>query len=111
MTSLISWEGLAQEGKYSFPSQLSTVLISHSLIAIMLGRLRMSVEECITAYVKLMKRIFERKENRSIMSALGRVKPRFSSRALSDAIAEVLQSSGHSISEKFEEDEEPTCKV
>lgn len=45
------------------------------------------------------------------MSALGRVKPRFSSRALSDAIAEVLQSSGHSISEKFEEDEEPTCKV
>lgn len=71
----------------------------------------MSVEECIIAYVKLMKRVFEKKENRTIMSALGRVKPRFSSQALSDAIAEVLHARGHSVGEKFEEDEEPTCKV
>jgi Flp pilus assembly protein CpaB len=58
-----------------------------------------------------MKRIFEKKDNRSIMSVLGRVKPRFSSEALSDAIAEVLKASGHSVYEKLEEIEEPTCKV
>ncbi|KAH3962123.1 hypothetical protein HBI25_217790 [Parastagonospora nodorum] len=81
------------------------------LIAIMLGRLRMSVEDCIIAYVKLMRRIFERKENRSIMSALGRVKPRFSAQALSEAIVEVLRASGHSPSESFEEPGDPTCKV
>lgn len=71
----------------------------------------MSVEECITAYVKLMKCIFEKRENRSIMSALGRVKPRFSSEALSDAITEVLKSEGHSVYERFEERDDPTCKV
>jgi hypothetical protein len=77
----------------------------------MLGRLRMSVEDCIAAYVKLMKCIFEKKENRSIMSALGRVKSRFSSEALSDAIIEVLKSEGHSVHERFEERDDPTCKV
>jgi hypothetical protein len=71
----------------------------------------MSVEECITAYLDLMKRIFEKRENRSIMSALGRVKPRFSAKALSDAIAEVLRSRGYSTQEKFEEGDDPTCKV
>jgi hypothetical protein len=77
----------------------------------MLGRLRMSVEDCIAAYIKLTRRIFEKRENRSIMSSLGRVKPRFSSSVLSDAIAEVLTTNGHSASEKFEETNEPTCKV
>jgi hypothetical protein len=77
------------------------MLTIYRLIAIMLGRLRMSVEECITAYSKLMKRIFERKENRSIMGVLGRVKPRFSSEVLGEAIKEVLNSSGH----------DPMCKV
>jgi len=83
----------------------------HRLIAIMLGRLQMSVEDCIIAYVKLMRRIFERKENRSIMSTIGRVKPRFSAQALSEAIVEVLRASGHSPSESFEEPGDPTCKV
>jgi hypothetical protein len=86
-------------------------LTGYRLIAIMLGRLRMSVEECITAYSRLMKRIFEKKENRSIMDVLGRVKPRFSSEALAEAIKEVLDFSGHNIDEKFEETNEPTCKV
>ncbi|KAH8727730.1 acyl transferase/acyl hydrolase/lysophospholipase [Phaeosphaeriaceae sp. PMI808] len=81
------------------------------LIAIMLGRLRMSVETCITQYIKLMTCIFERRENRSIISAFGRVKPRFSAQALSDAIKEVIEVSGHSVNEKFEEPEMPNCKV
>jgi hypothetical protein len=77
----------------------------------MLGRLRMSVEECITAYSRLMKRIFEKRENRSIMGILGRVKPRFSSEALEEAFKDVLTSSGHRVDEKFEEIDEPMCKV
>jgi hypothetical protein len=71
----------------------------------------MSVEDCITAYAKLMRCIFEKKENRSIMGFLGRVKPRFSSEALAEAIREVLTTSGYQVDEKFEEVEEPTCKV
>jgi hypothetical protein len=71
----------------------------------------MSVEDCIAAYTRLMKRVFEKKENRSIMSALGRVKPRFSAQALSDAIAEVLRAHGYSVADKFEEGDDPTCKV
>jgi hypothetical protein len=77
----------------------------------MLGRLRMSVEDCIAAYTKLMRRVFEKKENRSIMSALGGVKPRFSAQALADAITEVLVANGHTMYDKFEEHDDPICKV
>lgn len=32
------------------------------LIAIMLGRLEMDVDECVTAYIRLMKTVFETKK-------------------------------------------------
>ena len=83
----------------------------HRLIAIMLGRLEMSVEECIKAYLDLMTQIFEKRENRSIIGVLGGVKPRFSSAVLKDAIAQVIKDSGRSLDEKFDDGTKPRCKV
>ncbi|ERF69235.1 hypothetical protein EPUS_01192 [Endocarpon pusillum Z07020] len=81
------------------------------LIAIMLGRLEMSVEECITAYTKMMKHVFEKKANHSFISILGGVKPRFSSKALENAILQVLKERGIRIDEKFENGTRLRCKV
>jgi hypothetical protein len=71
----------------------------------------MSVEECIDAYTKMMKYVFEKKANHSFMSILGGVKPRFSSKVLEDAISQILQTCGISINEKFENGTRPRCKV
>lgn len=68
----------------------------------MLGRLEMTVEECIKEYTKLMEHVFSKRENRSIMSVLGKVQPRFSAKALEDAIATVVRNCGVSVDEDFE---------
>ena len=77
----------------------------------MLGRLEMSVEECIDAYTKMMKLVFETKANHSFISVLGGVKPRFSSKALENAISQVLKARGIPVDEKFENGTRPRCKV
>jgi hypothetical protein len=77
----------------------------------MLGRLEMSVQECIDAYTKMMRQVFQKKANRSIIGVLGGVKPRFSSKALEDAITQLLKSRGIPIDEKFQCGKKPRCKV
>ncbi|KAL6706652.1 hypothetical protein ACN47E_005194 [Coniothyrium glycines] len=81
------------------------------LIAIMLGRLEMTVQECIDAYLRLMTQIFEKRENRSIVGVLGGVKPRFSSAVLKDAISQVITNCGIPLEEKFANSMKPRCKV
>ncbi|KAH7344369.1 phospholipase [Pyrenochaeta sp. MPI-SDFR-AT-0127] len=81
------------------------------LIAIMLGRLQMSVEECITAYVTLMKEVFEKRINRSRIDFRGKVKPQFSSTVLKEAISKVVRGCGVPLDEKFDNGSEPRCKV
>lgn len=76
--------------------------VSRSLIAIMLGRLEMTVEECIDAYKKMMRQVFEKKDNRSVLKKLSGVTPRFSSKELENAIRQVLELRGVSADEKFE---------
>lgn len=87
-----------------------------SLIAIMLGRLRMTVDECIEAYSSLMEKVFEKRENRTYVAILRRERPRFSSKALEDAIKSVLISRNVPVDEKFEdpneaEGDDQGCKV
>ncbi|KAF2815391.1 uncharacterized protein BDZ99DRAFT_516118 [Mytilinidion resinicola] len=77
----------------------------------MLGRLEMSVEECIDAYKKMMEQVFEKRANRSFIGVLGGVKPRFSSKALEDAILEVIRGRGISVDGKLENGTRPRCKV
>ena len=67
----------------------------HRLIAIMLGRLRMSVEDCIIEYENLARKIFERYSNSIINGAvqLKRVKftgARHDSSILEDAFKEFV---------------------
>jgi hypothetical protein len=77
----------------------------------MLGRLRMSVDDCIDAYVKLMERVFKRRENISFVGFLGGVKPRFSSDGLKEAITEVLKERKIAPDELFENGQQQGCKV
>ena len=71
----------------------------------------MSVEECIDAYTKMMKQVFEKRANQSFISILGGVKPRFSSKALENAISQVLKERNISVDEKFEKRTRSQCKV
>lgn len=66
------------------------------LIAIMLGRMKMSVEECIEAYIKLADKVF-RPTHTMPLSFKGRVREKFDSKALEQAVKQYL--TDHSLSE------------
>jgi predicted acylesterase/phospholipase RssA len=61
---------------------------SASLIAIMLGRLKMSIDECIDAYLSLSDRVFQKKRHR--VTAKGNIQGRFDSEELARAVKEVV---------------------
>jgi hypothetical protein len=77
----------------------------------MLGRLEMTVEECIAAYTRMMKHVFEKKANHSLISIIGVVKPRFSSTALEQAISQVLDDRGVPTTAMFRDSTRSQCKV
>jgi hypothetical protein len=60
-----------------------------SLIAIMLGRLRMSVADCITAYLSLSERVFRKTRHR--VTVKGQVQGRFNAEQLAQAVKEVVK--------------------
>lgn len=64
-----------------------------SLIAIMLGRLEMSVDECIKTYTELSKDVFH-KTRRIPIGFKGDLKERYDSEALEQAVKKVLRNRG-----------------
>lgn len=84
-------------------------LIQHSLIAIMLGRLEMTVDECIEAYGSAMGGVF-RKTSRGI-SLKGKVQGRFDTRELEKKIKEFIKSKGCEDQTLYTEDGSTKCKV
>jgi hypothetical protein len=58
----------------------------------MLGRLRMSIDECIDAYLSLSDRIFQKKRHRVTIN--GNIQGRFDSEELARAIKEVVTRKG-----------------
>jgi hypothetical protein len=62
------------------------------LIAVMLGLLKMSVAECITAYLSLSDRVF--RKTRHWVTIKGRVQGRFDSEELARAVKEVVKQRG-----------------
>lgn len=66
----------------------------------MLGRLEMDIDECIQAYKTTMKTVFEKKRNVLSLSFSGKVKAKFSSKALEVAIRQVIKER-----EGFDEDD------
>jgi hypothetical protein len=85
---LISLVARAQEGKQIYID--AGVTNVGRLIAIMLGRLEMDVDECITAYTEFMRTVFEKKSSWFSASWAGNIKSQFDSVKLETAIKEVI---------------------
>ncbi|KAH7205628.1 acyl transferase/acyl hydrolase/lysophospholipase [Fusarium oxysporum] len=83
------------------------------LIAIMLGRLQMDVDECISAYNDLIKVVFskEARVHQSKFNLLGQTQARFDSGGLKDAIEKTLRDRGLSPTDDMVDSREPGCKV
>jgi len=81
------------------------------LIAIMLGRLQMDVDECITAYTGLMKTVFEKKRLRLPIDWKGKTKSRFDAAKLESAVKEVITSRGAKETDLFNDGLERGCRV
>jgi hypothetical protein len=81
------------------------------LIAIMLGRLEMGVDECISAYSKLMESVFEVKSSRLPISWRGRTMAQFDSARLKKAIEEVITGQGASTIDFFNDGSPHECRV
>ncbi|KAM3080720.1 hypothetical protein ACMFMG_005653 [Clarireedia jacksonii] len=80
------------------------------LIAIMLGRLEMSVDECIEAFTSMMDIVFVRSHRLPFRWTNGKVQARYDTRALERCIANVIQRAGHGGSTMRVADI-PTCKT
>jgi hypothetical protein len=81
------------------------------LIAIMLGRLEMDVDECITAYTKLIKSVFETKIRWSPAGWTGKINARFDATKLETAIKEVINRQGMKEADLFNDGVERGCRV
>jgi hypothetical protein len=81
------------------------------LIAIMLGRLEMDVDECISAYKDLMKAVFEEKLRRVPISWRGNTKAQFDSARLKSAIEKVITSCGLYQADLFNDGTARGCRV
>lgn len=82
------------------------------LIAIMLGRLRMTIPECIEIFKHISKSVFGDNPGylrRAAKQVAG--KPFFSAQALEKAIKELLTARGIDPDTLFKESDDPTCKV
>ena len=78
------------------------------LIAIMLGRLRMTVDECVDAYTKLSDRVFEKKSHR--ITIKGKLQGRFDSAELERAVKNIVVGRGLGEDVLLKDSDSP-CKV
>ena len=83
----------------------------HRLIVIMLGRLEMDVDDCISAYRKLMESVLGRKSNWSPVDWTGGTKLRFDSMRLKNAIEYVITCQGISTTDLLNDGQPRGCKV
>ncbi|KAG9647576.1 phospholipase, patatin family protein, partial [Aureobasidium melanogenum] len=81
------------------------------LIAIMLGRLEMSVDKCIEAYIDLMKTVFGQKSSRIPFNWKGKVRAQFDSARLENAINSVIAKCGASKTDLLNDGAERGCRT
>ncbi|CAN9193253.1 unnamed protein product [Alternaria alternata] len=79
------------------------------LIAVMLGRLKMSVADCITVYLSLSDRVFRKTRHR--VTVKGQVQGRFDADELARAIKEVVKQQGLKEDALLKDAPEAGCKV
>jgi hypothetical protein len=75
----------------------------------MLGRLRMSVADCITAYLSLSERVFRKTRHR--VTVKGKVQGRFDVEELAQAVKEVVRQQGLQEDALLKDTAEAGCKV
>jgi hypothetical protein len=80
-----------------------------SLSAIMLGRLRMTVDDCIDAYTSVSDRIFQRKKHNATIR--GRVQGRLDSREMEAALKEIIVKQGLEEDALLKDSPNAKCKV
>jgi len=79
------------------------------LIAIMLGRLRMSIDECINAYLSLSDRVFQKKRHR--VAVKGNIQGRFDSEELARVVKELVIARELQDDTLLQDISENACKV
>lgn len=77
----------------------------------MLGRLEMTIDECITAYIQLMGSIFKREHHLPFSITKGKVQPRFSTKELESSIKRVITDAGFPAEAPMRGSKETSCKV
>jgi len=102
------------EGEKSMIIQINCKLkdVNLRLIAIMLGRLRMTIPECIEIFKHISKSVFG--ENPGTFRRLAKQiagRPFFNAQALEKAIKELLTARGIDSDTLFKESNDPKCKV
>jgi hypothetical protein len=75
----------------------------------MLGRLQMTVQECIDAYTALSQKVFEKQSHR--LSIKGRIQGRFDAAALEQAVKRILQQHGFAEHTLLRDSPDAPCKV
>ena len=75
----------------------------------MLGRLKMSIGECIDAYLKLSDRVFQKKSHR--VTIKGNIQGGFDAEELARAVKEVVVARGHHEDELLKGGSDDTCRV
>jgi hypothetical protein len=75
----------------------------------MLGRLKMSVADCIAAYLSLSNRVFRKTRHR--VTVKGRVQGRFDAEELVQAVKEVVRQQGLQEDALLKNTAEAGCKV
>ena len=84
-------------------------VLTSRLIAVMLGRLRMSVADCITAYLSLSERVFRKTRHR--VTVKGQIQGRFDSEELAQAVRGVVKQQGLQKNALLKDAPEVRCKV
>ena len=79
------------------------------LIAIMLGRLRMTVDECIERYIALSDEVFEKKAHRIKIN--GKLQGRFDAMKLERTVKQILIDSGLDQEALLQDISDAACKV
>lgn len=86
--------GGTSTGGYVFEIYVNSKTTAHkySLLAIMLGRLQMTVDECIEAYAALSDKVFQKRRHR--LTLKGKVQGRFDSSELERTIKSIIKQAG-----------------
>jgi patatin-like phospholipase/acyl hydrolase len=79
------------------------------LIAIMLGRLRMTVDDCIDAYTSLSDKVFEKKSRR--VTVKGKLQGRFDTAELERAVKQILVDRSFDKDALLKDSPDAPCKV